>query len=270
VLKDEPDWTMLPTNTPSSIRRLLRRCLEKDRRQRLADAADARLEIDEALMDPTAELSPTAAAPRPPHRVAQLVIASGLGSAVAAALATWGLTRPPSATLAPVMRFNVDLGADAVAAARTTVALSPDGRRIIFPIRDADGTPGLATRVLDQATPTLLRGTENGADAFFSPDGQWFVFAAGGKLKKMSVEGGPVVTVCDAPFFRGVWAEDATIVASLDARVGLSRIPAAGGAPQPFTTLVNGEATHRWPQMLPGGQSVLFTASKTTGYYRGM
>jgi WD40 repeat protein len=267
VLKDEPDWTTLPTNTPASIRRLLRRCLEKDRSQRLADAADARLEIDEALTVPTAdELS--AGALRAPRSAVSLVIASALGSALLVALAMWGLMRPASNTPAPVMRFNEDLGPDAVAAWRTTVILSPDGRRIIFPIRGADGTPKLATRLLDQARPTPLAGTENGADPFFSPDGQWFGFAAGGKLKKMPAQGGPVVTVSDARLFRGgVWTEDGTIVASLDVTVGLSRIPAAGGAPQPLTALVNGEATHRWPQMLPGGQAVLFTASQTTGYY---
>jgi serine/threonine protein kinase/WD40 repeat protein len=267
VLKDEPDWTTLPTNTPASIRRLLRRCLEKDRRRRLADAADARLEIDEALTVPTAD-QPSAGALRPPRSAVPLVIASGLGSALLVALAMWGLMRPASNTPAPVMRFNEDLGPDAVGAWRTTVTLSPDGRQIVFPIRGADGTPQLATRLLDQAKPTPVPGTENGADPFFSLDGQWFGFAALGKLKKMPVHGGPVVTVSDAPIFRGgVWTEDGTIVASLDARAGLSRIPAAGGAPQPFTRLVNGEATHRWPHMLPGGQAVLFTASKTTGSY---
>jgi serine/threonine-protein kinase len=267
VLKDVPDWTTLPTNTPASIRRLLRRCLEKDRRIRLADAADARLEIDEALTVPTAG-EPSAGALRAARSAVPLVIASGLGSALLVALAMWGLMRPASNTPAPVMRFNEDLGPDAVAAWRTTVILSPDGRRIIFPIRSADGTPQLATRLLDQAKPTPVPGTENGADPFFSPDGQWFAFATGRKLKKMSTHGGPIITMCDAPLFRGGgWLLDGAIVASLDARVGLSRVPAAGGAPQPLTTLVNGEATHRWPQVLPGGQAVLFTASKTTGYY---
>ena len=69
---------------------------------------------------------------------------------------------------APLIRLNVDLGPDALAGHAITVAISPDGRRIVFPIRGAKGIPQLATR-LDQATPTLLPGTENGADPFFSP-----------------------------------------------------------------------------------------------------
>ena len=94
--------------------------------------------------------------------------------------------------------------------------------------------------------------------------GQWMAFFAEGKLKKISVQGGPPITLCDAPFPQGgSWGEDGTIVAALDACSGLSRIPAAGGAPQPLTRLVNGETTHRTPQILPGGQSVLFTASTT-------
>ena len=123
-------------------------------------------------------------------------------------------------------------------------------------------------RLLDQASSTAISGTEQGGDAFVSADGRWLGFAADGKLKKMRFDGGPVLTVCDAPFFRGgVWLADGSIVASLNARAALSRIPAGGGAPQPFTTLVNGESTHRWPHLLPDGRSVLFTASKTTGYY---
>src|SRR5262249_47834533 len=108
VLKDEPDWTTLPTNTPASLRRLLRRCLEKDRRQRLADASDARLEIDEALTVPTAD-EPLARALRTPRSPVPLVIASGLGSALLVALTMWALMRPAPNTPAPVMRFNEDL-----------------------------------------------------------------------------------------------------------------------------------------------------------------
>ena len=109
-----------------------------------------------------------------------LVTACVLASALVAALATWVLMRPAPATVAPVMRFNVDLGPEAATAERTTVAVSPDGRRIIYPIRDADGTRALATRPLDQATGTRLPGTENGADPSFRLMGNcWFSRRAG-------------------------------------------------------------------------------------------
>ena len=97
----------------------------------------------------------------------------------------------------PLVRLSVDLGPDAVAGNRMNVAISPDGTRIAFPIRGARN-PQLATRLLSQATATPLPGTEGAADPFFSPDGQWIGFSAGGKLKKISVLGGTAIVLCDA------------------------------------------------------------------------
>ena len=260
VLRAEPDWGKVPADTPVAIRRVLRRCLEKDPKRRVRDAGDVRLEIDDALTAPRAELSPTAVVPTMRRRIVPFVIASVLGTALIVVLAMWAVTRP-APEQRPLIRLSVDLGPDAVAGRQTTVAISPDGRRIVFPIRSANGTFQLATRLLDQDTPTPLPGTENGADPFFSPDGQWIAFAADRKLKKISVLGGAAVTLCDAPTFRGgSWGDDGTIVASLNGAATLSRIPAAGGTPQPFTKATNGEQAHRWPQVLPGSQSVLFTA----------
>ena len=169
MLKDEPDWTTLPANTPAPIRKLLRRCLEKDRKRRLDSASAARLEIEDALTLPAEELSPTAAVPTAPRGVVPAAIALVVGGALVAALAAWAVMRPARPAPAPLIRLNVDLGPDALAGHHITVAISPDGRRIVFPIRGAKGIPQLATRLLDQATPTPLRGTENGADPFFSP-----------------------------------------------------------------------------------------------------
>lgn len=159
------------------------------------------------------------------------------------------------------MRMSVDLGPEAVAGARTTVAISPDGTHIAFPIRGAGGTRQLATRLMDQATPTALPGTENAEDAFFSPDGQWIGFFADGKLKKISVPGGAAAMLCGAPNTRGgTWAEDGNIIASLGTNAGLSRVPAVGGVPQPLTKVSREETSHRWPQALPGSSAILFTA----------
>jgi serine/threonine-protein kinase len=115
--------------------------------------------------------------------------------------------------------------------------------------------------LLDQAQATLLPGTANGRDAFFSPDGQWVGFFADGKLKKISVQGSGAVVLCDAPNARGgSWGDDGNIVAALSDRSPLSRVSVEGGTPQPLTKLDNGEYTHRWPQVLPGGRAVLFAA----------
>ena len=117
------------------------------------------------------------------------------------------------------MRLSVDLGPDAVAGQFTTTAISPDGARLVFPIKSPDGKQMLATRLLAETNPTLLSGTENGRDPFFSPDGQWIGFFADGKMKKISVQGGAPVVLCDAPDARGAsWGEDGNIDCGIEHR----------------------------------------------------
>jgi serine/threonine-protein kinase len=160
----------------------------------------------------------------------------------------------------PLIRFSVDLGRNAVPGLRTTAALSPDARRLVFPERGADGKQRLATRLMAEAQTTLLKGTENAQDPFFSPDGKWLGFFADYRLKRVSVEGGAPVTVCEAPNFRGAsWTDNDTIVLAPHMFGGLVRLRAAGGKPEPLTSLAETETAHAWPQVLPGGQAVLFT-----------
>src|SRR5439155_9506833 len=105
---------------------------------------------------------------------------------------------------------------------------------------------------------------------FFSPDGQWLGFFAGGTLKKIAVTGGAPVTIADAPTARGgSWAEDGTIVfmPATASGGGLWRMPAAGGTAERLTTLAQGEDAHRWPQVLPGGRAVLYTVSTAVGNF---
>jgi serine/threonine-protein kinase len=250
VLKSEPDLTRVP----AKVRRLVRRCLEKDPKKRLRDIGDAWELLDEvgqAILSPASVLRSRA----PWIAAAALAII-----AVATSWIAWRATRPVHH---PLTRFSVDLGPDALPGVNLTAAISPDGRRLVFAARGPDSKPRLATRLLDQAKATLLPGTENGSDPFFSADGQWIGFAAGGQLKKISVQGGAPVTLLSAPGgVRGAtWGKDGSIIAALGNLVPLSRIPAAGLPPQPLTKLGPGEITHRWPQVLPGGDAVLFTAS---------
>jgi serine/threonine-protein kinase len=122
----------------------------------------------------------------------------------------------------------------------------------------------LAVRSLGQPNATPLAGTEGGDNPFFSPDGEWIVFGAGGKLKKISIHGGPPMTLCDATTLHGgTWGEDGFIVASFGNGGGLSRVSENGGSRQPLTKLEDGELTHRWPQILSGGKAVLFSASSS-------
>jgi serine/threonine-protein kinase len=113
-----------------------------------------------------------------------------------------------------------------------------------------------------------LHGSDGAYAPFFSPDGQWVGFFAGGKLKKTRVDDGEPVILCDAPAGRGgSRGEDGKIIAALDSQVGLSLVPSEGGRVLPLTTLAPGEQSHRWPQVLPGAKIVRFTSSTTPGNY---
>jgi serine/threonine-protein kinase len=143
----------------------------------------------------------------------------------------------------------------------TGTIISPDGTRLVYVSQGR-----LFTRRLDQPSATELAGTQGAYAPFFSPDGQWVAFALQGKLQKISVEGGSAIALCDASAVPGgSWGEDGNIIAALNVTGGLSRITSAGGPPTPVTDLQNGEATHRWPQILPGGKAVLFTAHTVLG-----
>jgi Tol biopolymer transport system component/predicted Ser/Thr protein kinase len=240
---------------PNEVRPIIEKCLRKDPRKRWQSMGDVRLALEERTTDSMVEVTPVT------KTGARWQIAAG-ALAVALAVALWAPWRTAAPVDRPLMRLNVDLGPEAVVGANITAAISPDAKRFAYPARSQDGKQLLATRLLDQAKPTLLTGTENATDPFFSPDGQWIGFFADNKMKKISVQGGAPVVLGDSSNARGAsWGDDGTIVAELVNTAGLVRVSAAGGAARPLTTLRTGEATHRWPQVLPGGQTVLFTTN---------
>jgi Tol biopolymer transport system component/predicted Ser/Thr protein kinase len=240
---------------PAALEGAVRTCLEKDPEDRWQSARDVKRALEMARVAPALQTAPSQS------RLGWVVA----GLAVVAAAALWVAWRTPRPVDRPLMRFSADLGPDAVKGANITAAISPDGTRLAFVARGSGGKEQLATRLLDQATATLLAGTENAADPFFSPDGQWIGFFADGKMKKISVQGGAAVVLCDAFNARGAsWGEDGSIVVTLTDQPGsgLSRVPAAGGTPQAITRPSDkGEVVHYWPQILPGGQAVLFTGN---------
>jgi len=171
-------------------------------------------------------------------------------------------TRPIEQPLKPLVRLDVDVGADvSLGSQGTNVILSPHGARLVYVSQSK-----LFTRRLDQPKATELAGTEGAYAPFFSPDGEWVAFFAQRKLRKIAVEGGAAIALCDAPNGTGgSWGEDGNIITALQSPGGgLSRIASAGGAPAPVTQLAPGEVTHRWPQILPGGRAVLFTANTSS------
>jgi len=266
VVKSEPDWTALPANISPSIRVLLQRCLRKDRRQRISDATDVRIEIEDAIAAPK-DAGAMQAAPATRGWRERLAWPTAATMTLIAIASTIGFVlRPPKAAQPmQAIRLSAEIGADAslYTANGSSAILSPDGIRLALIATGSDQKRRIYVRSLDQLQATALSGTENADNPFFSPDGQWIGFFADGKLKKISVQGGAALTLCDAPFdFGGSWGDDGTIVFTPNI-VALSKISSVGGTPQTLTTLDKqaGEFTHRWPQVLPGGKAVLFTSS---------
>jgi len=270
VLRGDPEWTLLPADLPPSIAALIRGCLQKDRQARVADISVVRF----LLGDPMGtSLTMAGGAPRsvvsaaPASRTAWLPWAVAAVLAVAlAAVATLWLSRPARLPLPP-QRVNADLGADVsmVNAFGANAVLSPDGRALAVVAQRTPGEPQqIYIRRLDQLQAAPLAGTERAVNPFFSPDGQWIAFFSQGKLKKIAVTGGAVVTLCDAPNPRGgSWGDDGMIVfqPSSESSTVLSRVSSAGGQPEKLFQLVKDEVLQRWPQVLPGSKAVLFTSA---------
>lgn len=267
VIKEEPDWSALPANTPPAIRKLLRRCLIKDSKRRLQAIGEARIAIEEYAADPNADsvvMSAIAARPAAWQRILPWALAGVF--ILTTAVAVWSPWRAP-VNPAPPMRLSADVGADAALNLSFGAAAvpSPDGTHLAFVARGGDQSMRLYLRRMDRTEAQPLSGTEGAVDPFFSPDGQWVAYFAEGKLKKVAVQGGASVTLCSVQAPRGgSWSEDGTIVFTPNLRAGLFRVSSAGGAPQQLNTpdKERGESTHRWPQVLPGGKAVIFIAGR--------
>jgi serine/threonine protein kinase/Tol biopolymer transport system component len=261
VIKEQPPApSEVVRDLPKEFERLIQRCLRKEPGRRFQSMADVRLDLEQIEEDSRSQpsLVPIAARWR---RAVPWAIAAIFG--VGWVLLLWRVapwrTTPPRTPL----RLSVELGVDStLPTTDAAFVLSPDGTLLAFVARRSGSDPQLYLRRLDQLTATSLGGTDGASSPFFSPDGQWVAFFAGQKLKKVPVTGGAVVVIADAPDPRGGWwAEDGTIVYAPGHRVGLMRVSAVGGEAHPLTTLAKGEITHRWPQVLPGGAAVLYTAS---------
>jgi len=269
TLEHEPDYTRLPADTPAPIRRLLRRCLEKDRTRRLDSAAGVRLEIDDAITPAEADTIAPAATPA---RLTPVGIAALAGCAAFAAFVTWALMRPGLQTPVLPSRFSIvappgqPLNVSGVA---RDIALSPDGRHLVYRFggSNTSGSP-LMVRALDQLDGQPLPGIGGAYAPFFSPDGQWIGFFENAELKKAPIEGGPAVTLSAVTggALGASWGDDNTIVyATDDPRTGLWRVSADGGEPTLLTTpdAARHETEHAFPSVLPGGRGVLFTIVTT-------
>ena len=273
ILEREPTpISTLQPMLPERLDEIVRTCLAKDPDDRWQGAGDLgrQLKIIQGGSQPSVAVPVVATPQRASWRQAMAWAATALAvGSLLTGIAVWSLTRPAPPAPRPLARFVVITPPDGPllrSASYPEVAISPDGTRIVYGSGTGpDSTRQLYLRHVDQLDATPLRGTERGNAPFFSPDGEWVGFRdAADTLKKVSVLGGPAVTICElggGP--RGMsWASDDTIVFATTASNGLMRVPAVGGEPEVLTTVdpEGFETAHAWPEVLPNGKGVLFTA----------
>ena len=275
VLRLEPDWDALPGDAPPRVSTLVRRCVEKEPKQRLHDIADVRLAMEGAFEPSVGTRDEPVGVPHLQiwQRPIPLAVAA-LGLVILTGLGVWSATRPTVPPAESVRRFALNIGQASpipIANLHAMPAWSPDGTRLIYAANVA-GTHQLYLRTLDDLEPRPIAGTENAVEPFFSPDGEWVGFSVApnlasfeGEFKRVAVRGGTPLTLCECLSLAGAtWLADGTIIVTH--RTGgvlptLHRIPEAGGTPELLTTAdaERGELGHLWPHALPGGTDVLFT-----------
>jgi Tol biopolymer transport system component/predicted Ser/Thr protein kinase len=247
ALAAEPRWQALPHN----VQRLLRRCLAPDPRRRLRDIGDARL----LLEDEVQASKPTA----PSRRVFATAL---LGAAGGAAFGAWSWLRPAAPAAVRPMRFVATLPVDArvyqETVAGSSIALSPDGSLLVIAATGREERE-LYVRALDGLDATALPGTAGAAAPFFSPDGVWIGFFADGQLRRVPRDGGPPVTITEAPGSPtgASWGENGQIIFTCGWRSALYAVAASGGRASTIAGLEPPEAFMRCPQLLPGGNVAL-------------
>ena len=268
VVRDQPNWTLLPPNVPEQIRLLLKKCLEKDRRARVSDIAVARFLLAESIPSTAASTAPL----RSRRRLLAIAAVTAFGVAMAGGGA-WLGSRSKSQPAAPLpARFGLAppqslplflQGFD------RDVVISPDGSHIVYRSTTGSGGTVFAVRGIDDLTPRVLGGT-GGREPFMSPDGRWVGYLAGRELRKVSITGGSSIaisTLGSTP--RGIhWGADNRIVFGVvDPSKGLQSMTASGADPRSLTTPARekGEMGHYYPFTMPDGKAVLFTIGGAAG-----
>ena len=258
ILKNEPDWSALPADTPTHIRTLLRRCLQKDPQKRLPHIGVARIEIEEAVAAPphaeTATETPVGS-----RRRTQASWAAALVVAVAAtATGTWYLRPAPAE--APEVRLHINTPPPGDPA---SFAISPDGRSVVFQVA-TERRPQLWLRPLASEEARPLTGTEGATSPFWSPDSRSVGFFADDKLKRIDIAAGSVQTLAEAPFENGgAWNADGVILFVPANSRGIYRVSAEGGGEPVAVTQLDTprQLAHRFPNFLPDSRHFFYWVS---------
>ena len=260
VLKETPDLGALPKTTPAALRGLIDRCLVREPRRRLQWVGDARLELEHIATGKPEDIEVPI---RVPGRRREVVAWIAAVAAIVAAVVL-GL-RSGSEVDRHLARFSIPLGDEKRLSFidLPLLDISPDGRMMVFAAADLEhGRDMLFLRQLDEEATRVLEGTEGASNPFFSPDGRSIAFFAEGQLKRIPVDGGSTVTLAVAGTPRGgVWLSDGGIVYSPEYSSGLVKIDADGGTPVALLDIDKeaGERTYRFPDVIPGGEAILFT-----------
>ncbi|MDP2391400.1 MAG: serine/threonine-protein kinase, partial [Acidobacteriota bacterium] len=266
VVSKQPDWSRLPADTPPALRRLLRKCLEKDARRRLRDIGDVGIDLDETAVNESDARVPTA-----PERNGIWTLAPwGLTALLAIALiAGWVVTRPANITPdAGMVRFTlVDDPNMQVRFSSQPFATSPDGKTVVFSA--AAGTNGLWVRSLDQPTPRFLSGTEGGQQPAIAPNGQWVAFVVANHIiRKVRLSGGAPTTIVSLDDVTAAIAwesNDSLVFEKIGSGSGIHRVNANGGQPELLIPLIGNEEGHYFPVVLGEPRLVFFASSSSGG-----
>jgi serine/threonine-protein kinase len=265
VIKGEVHLDLLPANLHPRVREAITRCLQKDLKKRYPDIVDARYEIEQSLADSGGLFVQPVAAAEPRMRL-RTILAWIAATAILSVLVTGIVMRQlkPSASPKSVSRLSITLPASQRLGPQMAFALSPDGTKLAY-VASQGNTRQIYLRRLDSFEAEPLAGTEGAQALSFSPDGQWLGFTASdsGRLMKVPIQGGAPLPLADVYSPTGMcWGENGTILLSPNYGIGgLVQISATGSSPIQVTRARDTKSEgHRWPQLLPGGQAVLFTA----------
>jgi hypothetical protein len=278
VIKEEPQWDKVP----APVRRLLRRCLEKDPQKRQRHIGDVMGLVEEE--GPAAQTAPASAPGRegaPPRLGKSVWITAAAAVVIIAGAVAWWAPWRARPNVLPV-RFQVGPAEKMTFTSGGAMTISPDGHWMVFPAIGEDGVTRYWIRSLDTVAVRALQGTEVSPIAppvAWSWDSRYVVFAWNGKLQKIDIQGGPPQALADGPvptINGAVWNRDGVTVFGLSP-VGpsspLFRVAAAGGTAVSVTALAKGELGHRFPQFLPDGRHFLYLRvspdPNRTGIYAG-